>query len=153
MRVALSPVSSWSAEVWIGFARSALALAVSDLEPDPLIDRAMEVRLAELLDSWEVEARRGPRLSLSFEIPDDEAEFLVHAFLRLADRWTVVADRRGFDVSPPEGDEFYSALVEGVIAAMEHAEDASGVEFGTALRTIWPRVERLGDPPDATPPD
>ncbi|HNG24147.1 MAG TPA: hypothetical protein PLC03_09300, partial [Microthrixaceae bacterium] len=55
---------------------------------------------------------------------------------------------RGFDISPSEGDEFYNALVEAVIVALEHAEDDSGVEFGEALRSSWPRFDRLDPPPD-----
>lgn len=131
--------------MWIEFARGALTAAVG-AHGAPTIDPPVAARLSRILADWESEATRGPELSLTFEIPDEEAEFLAHAFLLVAEQWTAMADERGFDVSPPEGDEFYAALVDGVIAAMEHADDVSAVEFGEALRNVWPRVDRLEPP-------
>lgn len=151
VHVKVAPVPSSSALVWVEFARGALAEALADPERAGMITPEVEVQMTTLLDSWEEAARHGPTLCLAFDIPHDEAEFLVHAFLRLADQWTVAADRRGFDISPPEGDDFYAALVDAVIAAMQQAEDVSGTEYGETLRTIWPRVDRLekpGEEPD-----
>jgi len=148
VHVKVAPVPSSSALVWIEFARGALADALEDPERAGVLTPEVEAQMTDLLDSWEAGARQSPTLLLEFDIPRDEAEFLVHAFLRLADRWTIAADRRGFDISPQEGDEFYAALVDAVIAAMEQAEDISGTEYGETLRTIWPRVERLEKPPD-----
>lgn len=143
VRVIVAPVPSSSALVWIEFARGAIHDAVAAGGEPPLIDRDLAARLTGILDLWEASAQEGPTLALSFEIPHDEVEFLAHAFLRISDRWTADADERGFDISPREGDEFYTALVDAVIVGLEHADDVSGAEFGTALRTIWPRVERL----------
>lgn len=148
VHVTVSPVPSSSALAWIEFARGALEDAVAERDGPPLIDRDLARRLGGLLDSWEVTARLGPVLALSFEVPPDDVEFLAHAFQRISDRWTTAADRRGFDVAPSEGDEFYVALVEAVITGMENAGDVSGVEFGAALRSTWPRVDRLERPPD-----
>jgi hypothetical protein len=143
VHVTVSPVPSSSALTWIEFAQAAL---VDELDSDPpLIDDDLATVLRELLASWAAEAHKGPTLALAFDVPAEEGEFLVHAFLRISDRWTTDADQRGFDVSPQEGDEFYGALVEAVITALELAGDASGVEFGASLRSIWPRIERLAD--------
>lgn len=150
---------SSSALAWIGFARSAIDAAVAGGDDQQTLTPEVEAQMRGLLDSWEADALEGPVLSLSFEIPLEEAEFLVHAFLRLSAHWTTAADRRGFDVSPPEGDEFYGALVDAVIAAMEVSEEQSGMEFGTTLRTIWPRFDRLDGQPggehteEERPPD
>ena len=148
MHVKVAPVPSSSALIWIEFARGALTEVLADPERAGGITPEVEVQMTDLLDSWEASAREGPTLLLTFDIPRDDAEFLVHAFLRLADRWTNEADQRGFDVSPQEGDDFYGALVDAVIAALEKAEDVSGTEFGETLRTIWPRIERLEKPPE-----
>jgi len=147
VRVVVAPVASSSALVWIEFARAAIGNALDESDGPALIDAELAGRLDGILDGWEASALEATTLALSFDVPPEEVEFLAHAFLRISDRWTVDADRRGFDISPREGDEFYTALVDAVITAMEHAEDDSGAEFGAALRNVWPRVERL-DPPE-----
>lgn len=148
MHVKVAPVPSSSALAWIEFARRALTEVLAEPERAGVITPEVEAQMSGLLDSWEAAAQQGPMLSLDFEIPHDEAEYLVHAFLRLADRWTAAADERGFDISPPESDDFYAALVDAVIVAMQQAEDVSGSEYGETLQTIWPRIERLEKPPD-----
>lgn len=144
----MSPVPSSSALAWIDFAHAAIDGAAGESGGAALIDPAVATRLHELLEGWAESARNGPVLALSFDIPPDESEFLAHAFLRISDRWTSAADERGYDISPREGDEFYSALVAAVIAALEHSDDMSGLEFGEALRSAWPRVDRLEPPPE-----
>lgn len=148
MHVTVSPVPSASALAWIAFAHDAVDAAAADSDDPALIDPEVAARLHRLLEGWAQQARQADVLALSFEVPPDDTEFLAHAFLRISDRWTSAADERGFDVSPSEGDEFYNALVEAVIVALEHAEDDSGVEFGEALRSNWPRFDRLDPPPD-----
>lgn len=139
---------SSSALAWIEFAHAALDDAVVASDGPVLIDDDLAGWLHDLLRTWEERARQGPEVALSFEIPSEDVEFVAHAFLRISDKWTSAADERGFDVAPRAGDEFYAALVDAVIAAMEHADDVSGVEFGEALRTTWPRMDRLDQPPD-----
>lgn len=153
VHVSVAPVASASALVWIGYARGALDDAVAAAEVPPVVDPDLETHLRGLLDSWEVSALEGPTLCLSFDFPSDMAQALIHAFLRVADRLTIAADQRGFDVSPPEGDEFYTSLVEAVITALERAEDPSSVEFGTALRSAWPRTDRVERPDGADQQD
>ncbi|HMR96593.1 MAG TPA: hypothetical protein PKE05_13730 [Microthrixaceae bacterium] len=141
---------SSSAIAWIEFALAAVDAAAAESDDPALIDPEVAARLHELLEGWAQQARQTDVLALSFEVPPDDTEFLAHAFLRISDRWTSAADERGFDISPSEGDEFYNALVEAVIVGLEHAEDVSGVEFGEALRSTWPRFDRL-DPPSVEP--
>jgi len=77
------------------------------------------------------------------EMPAEELEHLGHVFLQVSQYAVDKADRRGFDVSPPESDEFFAALSEAVIAALEFSGEDSATEFATGLRSDWPRTDRL----------
>jgi hypothetical protein len=136
-------VPSASALAFMDYARGALREAVEG--PDaiaiaPGVDRMIE----DFIDEWEDQARQGPTLSLSIEISAEQLEFLSHAFLQISEWATTRADERGFDVSPPEGDEFYAALSDATIAALEFSGNDSSTEFASVLRQNWPRVDRLG---------
>ena len=76
-------------------------------------------------------------------MPADQLEHLGHVFLQVSRYSIDKADRRGFDVSPPEADEFFAALSEAVIAALEYSGEESTAEFATGLRNDWPRTDRL----------
>lgn len=95
------------------------------------------------LDEWETQATLGPKLSLVVQMPADELEHLGHVFLKVSQYSIDKADRRGFDVSPPESDEFFAVLSEAVIAALEYSGEESAAEFATGLRNDWPRTDRL----------
>lgn len=137
----LCEVRSSSALAWISFAREML----SEVAGDPQISIPAEtlVVVHGHLDEWERQAYLSPNLSLQVEIPADELEHLGHVFMQVSRYSIDKADRRGFDVSPPESDEFFAALSEALIAALEYSGEESAAEFATGLRNDWPRTDRL----------
>ena len=143
VHVQMSPVASTSALAWCGYARKALHEAVDD--PATPIDLPPDVipALERFVDDWEQRAAEGPTLTLAFEISSGEAEYLTHAFFRIADYLSDRAKARGFDDAPEEGEAFYNALVEAVIDALEHGEDDSTAEFADYLRAFWPRSSEV----------
>jgi len=139
VHVQMSPVPSASATAWCGYARKALHEAVED--PQNGVDLPPDVIpvLERFIDSWETQAAKEPTLSLSFDISTAEAEYLSHAFFRVATYLSERAQARGFDDAPEEGQDFYNALVEAVIDALERGEDDATAEFADYLRSFWPR--------------
>jgi hypothetical protein len=137
----LCEVSSSSALAWISFAREMLEEVASD--PQISIPGETLAVVNGHLDDWETQATLGPKLSLQVEVPADELEHLGHVFLQVSRYSVEKADRRGFDVSPPESDEFFAALSEAMIAALEYSGEESTAEFATGLRNDWPRTDRL----------
>lgn len=95
------------------------------------------------LDEWEMQAGMGPNLSLQIDMPAEELEHLGHVFLKVSQYAIAQADRRGFDVSPPESGEFFAALSEAMIASLEYSGEDSAAEFAIGLRNDWPRTDRL----------
>lgn len=138
----LGEVSSSSALAWIGYARVALRDAVTAPDGVHLSDDVVAA-LERLLDDWAAQAREGPSLLLSLEMPAEELEFLSHAFLLVSSYLADRADERGYDISPPEGHAFYEALSDAVIAALEFSGEQSSTEFAQVLRGSWPRTDRL----------
>lgn len=137
----LCEVPSSSALAWISFAREMLNEVASD--PQISIPAETMTVLNDLLDDWETQATLGPKLSLLVEMPADQLEHLGHVFLQVSTYSVERADQRGFDVSPPEADEFFAALSEAMIAALEYSGEESAAEFATGLRNDWPRTDRL----------
>ncbi|MFV0318205.1 MAG: hypothetical protein ACK5O2_14745 [Microthrixaceae bacterium] len=137
----LCDVSSASARTWIAYATSVL-LEVRD-DPHLAVDSDALDMLQAHLDQWDVLARVGDSLTVHAEIPSDELEYLGHLFCRLSNHMTKQADERGYDVSPPGGDEFFAALSEAVIVALEQSGEQSSTEFAGGLRSQWPRTDRL----------
>lgn len=150
VQVQLCEVPSESALAWTCYARRAVREAVADPEGVQL-SRGILSMIGRFLDDWEARALKGPTLRLSVEMHTEELESLTHAFFLLSQYATAEADRRGYDISPPEGDEFYAALSDAVIATLEFSGESSATEFAGVLRDTWPRTERLspGDPGEA----
>lgn len=141
VQLRLCEVSSASALAWISFARDTLKDAAGD--PGISIPAETMAVVEGYLRDWEVKAQAGPALSLQVEIPTDELEHLGHVFMKVSQFAVDKADRRGFDVSPPEADEFFASLSEAVIDALEYSGEGSAEEFATGLRNDWPRTDRL----------
>lgn len=137
----LCEVPSSSALAWISHARAVLREVASD--PEMSLPADTLAVLEGHLDEWEMQANFGPKLSLQIDLPSEELEHLSHVFVQVAQYSVDQADRRGFDVSPPESDEFFAALSEAVIAALEYSGEASAAEFAVGLRNDWPRTDRL----------
>ncbi len=142
----LCDVTSSSALAWITFARETLARigATGAL----VIPQETLAVLAGHLDEWETQASLGECMTLEFAMPAEQLEHLGHVFLQVSEYTIREADLRGYDISPPEADEFFAALSEAVISALEFSGDDSASEFAGTLRNDWPRTDRLM--PDGT---
>ncbi len=134
--MAVGPVSSASALAFIGYARDVIdrGAAAGDLPPD------VSGAFADYLTEWEGLARTGPEFTWVTTVPVEVAEYLVHAFYRLALRLADAARATG-PASPPAGRPFYELLVDGLLDGMA-GEGASAAEFAEHLRSFWPG-ERL----------
>lgn len=136
MRVHLGPVSSSSVRMWVAYARTVLAQALSQADAPPIGDEVVR-NFEWYLDAWDDAAARQDEVVWVGEIAAEQLEFLAHAFYRLTAVLAEEADQRGYPISPPEGEEFYQALVRAIIEALEHEDDARAA-FSEQLRADWP---------------
>jgi hypothetical protein len=142
VRVQIGPVASTSVTSWVGYARKTLDTVVSDPGGDGvwLPDDTIATFTA-YLDRWDEEARTTDPFRWTADVPPDEAEFLSHAFFRIVTHLAAEAEERGYTMAPPESDEFYRALVESFLAALD-AEGPASQEFSEHLRAFWPGLEQ-----------
>lgn len=147
INIRVCEVPSASVLAFVSFARWSLREAASEGEVE--LSPSVVEMIGRYLDEWEEQAGAGEAVAVSSELEVAELEYLSHAFLQVSTWATERADERGYDVSPPEADEFYAALSDAVIAALEFAGESSATEFATVLRNNWPRVERLHADGDA----
>ena len=140
MHVHLGPASSASAAIWIAYARTILAQAMSHAGvggvrlPEDVVE-AFEA----YLDAWERTADEGPEFSWSDEVDPDGLEELIVAWMSLAEGLAVEAERRGFVIRPPEGEEFNDALVRGLLEAFV-AEGRDFMAHWEEIRARWPNA-------------
>jgi hypothetical protein len=140
--VEIGPVTASSVTAWVGYARKALDEVVGEPGSEGVwIPDDTVATFCTYLDTWEAEAARGDSFHWSSDIPADEAEYLSHAFFRIASNLANRAEERGYTMAPPEGEEFYRALVTSFLAALQ-AEGAGSAEFSEHLRSFWPGLER-----------
>jgi hypothetical protein len=141
MRVQIGPVSSRSVSAWVGYARTALDEVVTEPGGEGvwLPDDTVET-FRKYLGSWEDEADIGDEFCWTADIPADEAEYLSHAFFRVASHLATKAGERGFALAPPESEAFYRALVDSFLDALD-AEGDSSQEFAEHLRSFWPGLK------------
>ena len=140
----VGPLPSRSALAWVAYAREVLAAQeastqISDNERTTIDD------FEGFLTQWEAAARRRKSFSWSVDIDPDQARFFAHAFFNIVAGLAHTAAARGIDAAPPEGDEFYLALVNSLLDALE-TEGGSLASFAEDLRDRWPgiRPDRLG---------
>jgi hypothetical protein len=133
MHVAVGPVPSASAIAFVDYAERVLG------EPNgPGADLPSDVvdGFGAYLVEWRKLAGARSELIWETDVPLELAEYLVHAFYRLAQRVDQRAQLGGG--GPPEaGGAFYLSLVEGLLVGLAE-EGASGKEFAEHLRTFWP---------------
>ena len=144
VRVQIGPVSATSVTAWVGYARKSLDEIVDEPGgegvwlPDDTVDT-----FVHYLDEWEQAAAGVDEVRWASEIPADEAEYLSHAFFRIASNLANRADERGeADLRTPmrQSEEFYRALVTSFLAALK-AEGHGSDEFSEHLRSFWPGLE------------
>lgn len=136
----IGPVSAASAIAWLDYADGVLdelrTMAPGECFTTPDVVEAFRAYLT----SWRT-AAVGPELLWERDIPAEQVEYDVHAFQRVAEVLAARAAERG-RASPPEGDDFYLALLQGVLSALE-AEGPSSASFAKHLAEFWPGRDPL----------
>jgi hypothetical protein len=141
MRVQIGPVDAGSVTMWVAYARTVLAQALSrPAEHRITVPPETIEGFERFLDQWQEVAERDTTFVWVAEVDPDEVEFLTHAWFSIAGALAAEADKRGFPLSPAEGDEFYQALIAGVLDALA-SEDRSRQEFSEQLRDEWPGLK------------
>lgn len=131
----IGPVSASSALAWLGYADEVLdeldTMAPGECFASPDVIRVFR----GYVDSWR-SAATGAELLWEQDIPTEQVEYDVHAFQRVAQVLDERAEQRGA-AAPPEGEDFYLAVLQGVLAALE-AEGPSSAAFANHLAEFWP---------------
>ncbi len=141
MRVQIGPVDSGSVTMWVAYARTVLAHALTRPDDRLLSVSAETVESFEhFLDQWDARADQDTTFVWVADVDPDEIEFLTHAWYVIAGALAAEADQRGFPLAPAEGERFYQSLVNGVLDALD-AEDRSRQEFSEQLRDQWPGLK------------
>jgi hypothetical protein len=139
--VVIGPVSVASADAWLDYADEVIddlaAMAPGECFTTPEV---LEVFRA-YVRSWR-SAAVGTDFLWEREIPPEQVEYDMHAFQRVAEVLARRAEEQG-DAAPPEGEDFYAALLRGVLSALE-AEGPSSAAFAEHLSEFWPGRDPLG---------
>ena len=144
VRVQIGPVTATSVTAWVSYAREALDGVVDEPGSDGVwLPEDTVVTFLRYLDDWEAAATGVEEMRWEHEIRADEAEYLSHAFFRIASNLATRAEERGYTVAPPEAEEFYRSLVSAFLGALE-AEGRGSQEFSEHLRSFWPGMEEDG---------
>lgn len=139
MNVRVGPVAAGSAAAWVAYARD--VLASTDGGTIPLVESDTVDAFIAYLDEWAALATRGDPFVWEGDVDPERLEYLAHAFARIVDHLAALADERGAPGAPPEGDEFYQALVASIIDALD-AHDEASQEFSEQLRDRWPGLRK-----------
>lgn len=122
---------------WIGFAREVVAdldgLAPGACFSTPEVRGIFDTYLAE----WDAAAHTGEKFLWERDVPAEQVEYHVHAFHQAASMLATYEEETGERQSPQEGDEFYLALLHGVLTALD-AEGPSSAAFAKHLGEFWP---------------
>jgi hypothetical protein len=144
VRVQIGPVAATSVTAWVGYARKALDEVVSEPGGDGVwLPDDTVATFQHYVDEWERAATGVDEFRWEAEIPADEAEYLSHAFFRVASNLAARAEERGYTMAPPESEEFYRSLVRSFLEALD-AEGHGSQEFAEHLRSFWPGLEADG---------
>ena len=137
----MGPVAASSARAWLAYAREVVAdlefLAPDECYATPEVLAVFDGYLTE----WE-RAARGTELHWSRDIPAEQVEYHMHAFQKVAGMLDERSQRSGVSHAPEEGEDFYLALLQGVLQALE-AEDESSAAFAQHLARFWPGRESI----------
>ena len=141
MEVRVGPVSAGSVRLWVAYARTVLgqALAASRERPASLTPDVVE-SFESFLDQWDDLAATGAEFVWEADLDTELIEHLAHVWFTLAAQLADQAEQRGFPLAPPEGDEFYQALVAGLLDGLAH-EGRSLQEFAEQLKDAWPGLK------------
>ena len=141
MRVRVGPLSSAGAGLWLAYARTVVSRVI--VRPDEMGISLTPGDLEAIdtyLDQWDEAAADGPTFDWETELEPDQLVSLGGAWLEIARALATDAERRGYPLSPPEGDEFYRALVTGFLDALDREGGEYG-ELAVRLRLDWPGLK------------
>jgi hypothetical protein len=141
MHVEVGPVSAASALAWLDYARTLVdGGRIKGRRVDAGIPGEVAESFGRYLDSWQLIADKGGDFKWVDEVDPEEAEYLVLAFYRAAQRMNELAVARGRTIMPPEAALFYACLVNGLLDALA-SEGKSTAGFAEELRGFWPGFE------------
>lgn len=136
MRVVIGPVDARSAEAWLAYADQVLD-ELGTLAPGECFSTPETVAiLRDFVSRWQEPARQDRVFLWDEDVPAERIEFAMHAFQRVVDLLARRAEVHG-RTAPPEGDDFYLALLQGVLGALQ-SESASSAAFADHLAEFWP---------------
>jgi hypothetical protein len=141
MRVVIGPVSVPSANAWLDYAEEVLgelaSMAPGECFTTPEVLEVFRAYVA----SWR-EAAVGTEMVWERDIRPEQVEYDMHAFQRVAQLLAQRAEEHGL-AAPPEGEDFYVAVLQGVLAALD-AEGPSSAAYAEHLAEFWPGRDPLG---------
>lgn len=146
--VRIGPVPSSSVLAWSASARQ----TIETIRRRPELDVPPSVveRFDELVASWTDAARSDDLFQWQADLDRDEIQHLSTQWVRLA----TIAREPGSEIlpAPPEGQAFYDALAEAMLAALTPAEDVE--QIGAKLDELMPDfAERRPAPSGTAAPD
>jgi hypothetical protein len=94
----------------------------------------------DYLGQWEEASTYGPTFVWETDIEPERIAALGGAWFTIAERLASVAERRGYPISPPEGEEFYQALVAAFLDALD-TEGGQHRDLAEHLRGAWPGLK------------
>jgi hypothetical protein len=140
MRVVIGPVSVASATAWLDYADRVVDELDSMAPGECFTAPEVLTVFRAYLTSWR-QAAVGAELLWERDISPEQVEYDMHAFQRVADVLARRSEERG-TTAPPEGEDFYLAILQGVLSALE-AEGPSSASFAKHLSEFWPGREPL----------
>jgi len=136
MRVVIGPVDARSATAWLGYADRVLD-ELGTMAPGECFSTPETVAiLRDFVSRWQAEVAKGRTFLWDEDLPAERIEYAMHAFQRVVDLLAQRAEVHGRS-APPEGDDFYLALLQGVLGALQ-SESASSAAFADHLAEFWP---------------
>lgn len=141
MRVQVGPVAAGSVTIWVAYARTVLAQALAHPhDRGAALPEEVIAGFEAFLDEWEDLASADTEFVWIADVEAERVEFLAHAWAGIVSDLAEQAEVRGFPLAPPEGDEFYQALVAALLDALAY-EGRSMMEFSEQLRDGWPGLK------------
>ncbi len=148
MRVRVGPLPSAGVGLWIAYARTVIGSTLA--HPDELglqLDLDAIETFEEYLDQWDTASSTGSTFVWETEVEPERIAVLGTTWLQIAAGLAAAAEQRGYPMSPPEGDEFYRALVTGFLDALE-GEGPEHAALAGQLRSEWPGLKTQDPTPD-----
>lgn len=140
VQVRLGPLPSEHVHAWVQYATHVLETVASEPGgPGVWLPADAVAGFESYLAAWSSEAEAANPFVWEGDIPQEEAEYLFHAFFRVATHLATQAESAGAQ-APDDSEPFYRTLVSGLLHALDQEGDATS-EFSQHLRAFWPGLE------------